>query len=88
MACVSTDQWTPKLFLMECTLPWLEVKNSFAALDERYSDGDIPLVSVEDFPAISTGTVFEKKSVPSVGKFKRATQKQKAARWKRATSFA
>ena len=85
---VSSNQWTPKLFLMESAPPGLELKNSFAALDERDSDDPIPLVSVEDFPAISAETVFEKKCVPRVGKFKKKTQtQQKTARWQRATSL-
>ena len=46
-------------------------------------------MSVENFPVISTGTVFQKESVSRVRKFKTETQKQqKAARWQRATSFA
>ena len=72
---VPSNHWTPKLFLMESTLPGLELKNSFAALDERDSDDEIPLLSVEDFPAISTETVFEQKSVPRVGNFKTETTK-------------
>ena len=85
---VSSNQWTPKLFLMESAPPGLELKNSFAALDERDSDDPIPLVSVEDFPSISAETVFEKKCVPRVGKLKKKTQtQQKAARWPRATSL-
>ena len=85
---VSSNQWTPKLFLMESALPGLELNNSFAALDERDSDDPIPLVSVEDFPTISAETVFEKKCVPRVGKFKKKTQtQQKASRWQRAGSL-
>ena len=34
----------------------------------------VPLVSVEEFPAFSTVTVFEKQSVPRVGKPKKETQ--------------
>ena len=66
----------------------VELKNSFAALDEGDSDAEIPLVSVEKFPAFSTETVLEKQSVPSVGKFKKETKtQQEAARWQRITSF-
>ena len=68
---VSSNQWRPKLFLMESAPPGLELKNSFAALDERGSDDPIPLVSVEDFPAMSAETVFEKKCVPRVGKLRK-----------------
>ena len=51
-------------------------------------DDPIPWVSVEDFPAISAETVFEKKCVPRVGKLKKKTQtQQKAARRQRATSL-
>ena len=57
------------------TPPGLELKNSLAAFGERDSDDEIPLVSVDDFPAVSTEQVFEKKSVPRVGKFKTETQK-------------
>ena len=32
---VSSNQWGTKLFLMESTLSGLELKNSFAALDEK-----------------------------------------------------
>ena len=49
-----------------CLCDWRELKNSFAAGDERDPDDKITSVSVEDFPAISTETVFEKKSVPRV----------------------
>ena len=46
------------------------------ALDDRNSVDEIPLVSVEDFPTISSETVFEKKIVPG-GKLKKETQKKK-----------
>ena len=37
------------------------------------SDDEIALVSVEDFSAISTETVFEKKIMPRSGKVKKET---------------
>ena len=49
----------PNFFLMESALPGLELKSSFAALDEGDSDDEIPSVSVEDVPAISAETVLE-----------------------------
>ena len=85
---VSSNQWAPKLFSMESTPPGLELKNSYAALDERDSDDEIPLLSVEDFPTISTEPVLEKNIVPRGGKFKKETQKhQKIVRRQRATSL-
>ena len=43
----------------------VELKNSFAALDEGDSDAEIPLVSVENFPAFSTDSVGEAECVQS-----------------------
>ena len=56
---VPSNQWTSKFFLMESALPGLELKSSFAAVDEGDSDDEIPSVSVEDVPAVSTETVLE-----------------------------
>ena len=71
---VSSNQWTPKLFLIESTTPGLELKNSSGALDETDSDDE---VSVEDFPTKSVETVFQKKSMSRLGK----------ACWQRTTSL-
>ena len=57
-------------------------------LMKRDSDDEIPLMSVEVFPAFSAETVFEKKRFPRVGKIKKQREKQqKAARWQKATSL-
>ena len=63
---MSSNQWTPKLFLMK-----------MHQQDERDSDDPIPLVSMEDFPTISAETVFEKTCVPRVGKLKKKTNNKR-----------
>ena len=42
---VSSNFWTPKLFLMEDEPPGLELQNSFAALGETDSQQERPLAS-------------------------------------------
>ena len=66
---VSSNSWTPKLFLMEDEPPGLELQNSFGALGETDSEQEIPLASFDDFPSISREFECEKKMVIRHGKF-------------------
>ena len=74
---VSSNSWTPKLFLMEDKPPGLELQNSFGALGETDSEQEIPLASFDDFPSISCQIECEKKFAPKGGRFNTQSQKQK-----------
>ena len=74
---VSSNTWTPKLFLMEDNPPGLVLQNSLGALGEIDSEQEIPLASLDDFPSISYQIECEKKFVPKGGRFNTQTQNQK-----------